>query len=464
MRLNAIHRTITPRGLMSGSLLVAMLMITGCAGSGTSTSNGRAARSVSLGEFVQPTGSPNQAAAPQHTVEPRGVDPAIRDGAEPSADPRTGPDALRDPGPDPAMSRDETVSPPVAPTQPDGRPVLGAGDVPPRDWVQPSQLAAGDELIIDSFIGQIHGRPIFASEFFDPIHDQLRARSRQVPRAQFEQELARIVDERLTSLMQNYLVLADAEASLTAEQQQGLFYMLLERERNVISSQGGIRTAAERAASDDGFTGLGDMMRRQREELLQRNLQATKILPRVIVSWHDTERAYERRMRDQGVVRSVQLGRIWLDQNEDAALIEQVRARLTARDDFLQIASDIGAFEGGVLGSFPIHAGTVADAEGVPELYREYLTEVQQGETVGPFPQTLGSGRVRVVWLHVIRIVEPPSVYDRDVQRSIREDLFSQQFQKEIDRYFERVMEGTMDDREKMRTNLMRIARSRYLR
>ena len=84
------------------------------------------------------------------------------------------------------------------------------------------EIAPGESVIVDSLIGQVNGRPIYADEVLGPIVDQLNAEYASLPWREFQGVLIRLVRTQLQELILNELYLSEARAGLSADEQTGL--------------------------------------------------------------------------------------------------------------------------------------------------------------------------------------------------------------------------------------------------
>ena len=422
--------------LASAGLSIAILL-TGCQSSGAG-----AARSVSLAEFS-------------------------RSGAAAAPDPVAG-----------HTSTEETDEPASTVTRPDeqaDRPTsmpieLGAASDPEEDdrrraaAVADAIAAGGSDrdnrrIVVESLVGQVNGRPIFADEFFLPIEDRLVAMADQLTPRDFEQQAAQIIGQHLQNLLLNELFLAEAESQLTEEQRQGLFAMMRYWQEETIAEFGGTRSAAERRLAEmEGMT-VSEFLDARRDVALLQELQRRRIEPRITVSWRDIEREYQRRFHEFNPPATISIARIRLHTERDAALIEEVQRRIDRGEPFAQIATDVGEEDGGAWQTFEV------DDEGIEgialaESVRRQLVGLGVGETTQPV--ALGSS---TWWLHIADYEQPAGqdIYDPDVQRSLRARLRNQRYNEEMERYSRHLFErGVFDERETMMRKLLEIAMRRY--
>lgn len=428
------------RSLMALALagLSISLLITGCESSGTGS-----ARSVSLAEFSRadaPAKAPDAAA---QTAPTEATDETAATVSRPGED------------------ADQPTSMPIE---------LGAASDPEedarrRDAAVADAIAARDSdrdnrrVVVDSLVGQVNGRPIFADEFFVPIEDRLMAMADELSPRDFERQATQIIGQHLQNLLLNELFLAEAESQLTEDQRRGLFAMMRYWQEETIAEFGGTRSAAERRLAEmEGMT-VSEFLEARRDVALLQELQRKRIEPRIAVSWRDIEREYQRRFHEFNPPATISISRIRLHTERDAALIEEVQRRIDAGEPFAQIAADVGEEDGGAWQTFEVEDDGI-EGVALAESVRQHLVGLEVGETTKPV--ALGSS---TWWLHIADYDQPEGrdIYDPDVQRSLRARLRNQRYNEEMDRYSRHLFErGVFDERETMMRKLLEIAMRRY--
>jgi hypothetical protein len=378
-----------------------------------------------------------------------------------------------------ASSEAPSVSPPppddggsLAPTDPaeapDGEPTT-TGAVPPAAAPGPRPLQPGKEVVVDGLIGQINGRPIFANDFFGPLDAQLRAESAKTTLLQFDAVATNLIRSRMLQILQNELLIAQAESRLTPEEQQGLFYWLTKREEGLIAEQGtGSREeAASRLLAEEGIS-LEGRLREDREAALIRLVIEREIQPRVIVSWRDVERAYARNYDVFNKPGEMRLSTIILNPDRDAERIESVTARLAAGEPFTDVAASINGRENGdFYGPLAISPGglsALANENLWPEMI-ETIRGMEVGDKRGPITISPPGGGSRVAWIKVLSLSYPPgrSLYEPAVQTTLWDTLRAQQFGLEQQNYFDELLnENILAEIDDIGKRLLALAIERY--
>ena len=327
-----------------------------------------------------------------------------------------------------------------------------------REVLHPAR--PGDVVIVDSLVGHVNGRPIFADEFLVPIEDRLLRAAEEHRGVDLDRTFQFIITKWLRETILNELILAESEASLTEQEQMGLFAMLNRAYDEEIRKGGGTKSGAERRRQREGDE-LDQYLGKQKDLVLIDRIRMAKIQPRVVVTWRDVEREYQRYYEDFNPAATVTLARIRINTETEAALIENVTRRLAAGESFAVIAEELGFRDGGRLKPLEAGPGGITDIEVSPEM-KEALTGLVAGDTSPPFQ--LGSG---TLWLHVVALEQPRSrsIYDPDVQMRLKSAIRLQRSQIEWKRYTDSLLkDGVHDDLERMADRLFEIARSRYAR
>ncbi len=325
-----------------------------------------------------------------------------------------------------------------------------------REVLHPTR--PGDSVIVDSLVGHVNGRPIFADEFLEPIEDRLMRAAEQHRGVDLERTFLMIINEWLRETVLNELILAESEASLSEQEQMGLFAMLNRVYDEEIRKGGGTKSGAERRRQREGDE-LDQYLGKQKDLVLIDRIRMAKIQPRVVVTWRDIEREYQRRYEDFNPANTVTLARIRLNTKTQAVQIEDITRRVEAGESFAVLAAELGYDDGGLWETFNTGPGGIADIE-VSPVMKEALVGLTEGDTSAPFQ--LGSG---TLWLHVASFEQPPSrsIYDPGVQIGLGNAIRAARSQIEWNRYIDSLLEeGIHDDLEDMAERLFRISIDRY--
>ncbi|MEE8154157.1 MAG: hypothetical protein V3T53_04250 [Phycisphaerales bacterium] len=319
----------------------------------------------------------------------------------------------------------------------------------------------GDRVIVDSLVGEVNGRPIFADEFLALVEDRLIQVAKQTTGVQRVEAFDAIVRRNLREWVKNDLILADAESALNEQEQRGLFAFMQSLKERVIREEGrGARYEAEQKLR--GEVGAGDIeefLGRQRDFILFDQLRRQKIAPRIVVSQRDIEHEYQRRYQEFNPPPRVTLAKLNLLTQSQADLIDQVSQRLTSGEAFPAIAEDMGVPNGGVWDTFDMGPGGITDIE-VTDAVKAQLEGLGQGQTTEPFVQGTST-----IWLHIQKVERRPGRSLFDVQRQLADEIQKRRNNEEWERYIGSLFEkGIYDELEDMADRLLEIALQRYAR
>jgi hypothetical protein len=339
-------------------------------------------------------------------------------------------------------------------------PVVVRGVEPGAD-ASPSPATVGDDLaLVEAKVGDINGKPIYISSFFEPIEARLVAEAERLGRDQWLR-LARdeIIIPRLDGIIADELLRAEALASLTPAQRQGLRAFVGGFRRDLLTQNlGSEQLARRRLESGTGQT-LDEALRAKETDTLIQLSLFQEINRRINVSWRDIQQRYE---RDADVYNPPPLARFRLIRvpTDRVEAVDGIAARLEAGEAFEAVAADpantFRATDAGLVeASF---RGPFEEGEffGAAEL-NQRARALAPGGVDGPF--TLGSS---TAWL-MLEGIERTSISLYEAQLRINQDLTRERRREEQRAYLNRLQErARVSNRDEMLARLMRIAEERY--
>lgn len=429
-----------PRLRLGTALLLGALLLSGCA-QRTAQSP---ARVVSLGEFADRSNT-------QATAE--GLDAAQR--AEIVARVLAG---------DESQDIEQLISSPAATGEADestpAPPADRFADLSERVRIAPTK--PGDRVVVDSKVGEINGRAIYADEFLEPMEHRLIEIARDFVGRERVVRFHTAISKQVSELVINELVLSDAESRLTQEEKLGLFaYVrsLTEQDRREIGA--GSREEANRVLREQGEGDLDDLSRERRNELLVWQVRREKIEPRVVVSWHDVEREYRRRSARYNPPVKITLTFVRLRTEGNEELIAQISQRLTAGDDFEAVATELTGKAPRPLSDdpFTLGPGGMAALE-LDQAVTSQLAGLGEGDTTAGFEFNTST-----MWVHVFKVDRPKgrSIYDKEVQQELLSSLRARRSSEAWQGYVRSLMqESIKEEMDDMTTRLVAIALDRY--
>lgn len=324
-------------------------------------------------------------------------------------------------------------------------------------------LEPGEETVVESVVGQVSGRPIFADEFLEPIADQLRREAERLPENEFISLARDVINLRLREVIRNELFLAEAEASLTQQQKMGLLAFLQDMQEKNIAERGGTIFAAQKRIAEEQEMTIAEFQEAQKNEALIRNLLYERVAPRVIVAWRDVEREYELRKDEFNPPATVTLTRLRLDSTQQKDLIEQATARFAAGATFDAVVSELSLTDSvspvGQDGRFTLTSENLGDLA-VADTLKGPLAKVKA--EAGQTTEAIES-RGDTQWLHVEKIDQPPPKTLFDVQEQLVSELQARRSMEEQRKYIDSLFaKGIYDEMEEMSRRLLAVAILRY--
>jgi hypothetical protein len=315
---------------------------------------------------------------------------------------------------------------------------------------------------VDSLIGQVNGKPLYANEFLIPREDRLRriaTGSPSSPDKSYE-EFRRIIYEAFDQFVNNELVISEAESTIPDEAKEGLLAWMRELQEKEIASRGGTRSEAERSIEEEfpGMT-IEDFTKRQKNEALANDLMRRRVRPRAIVSWRDIERLYMRNYEVYNPPPMLRVGRIAVPK-ADQAKVDQVKALFAEGKTFEQVATAMSVPNDGLWREFKLGAQGV---DGIPDIVEDLKVRIKglkQGVVDGPVEQ-----RAQVSWMTLFESKQAAarSIFDPRLQLLLRRQLEGERFAIEQNRYLNALRTRWIaEDLLKMRERLVDFALDRY--
>ncbi len=329
-----------------------------------------------------------------------------------------------------------------------------ASDAAPTTQPAPS----GRTYTVDAMVGQVNGESVYAGEVLNPIDAQLRALRRSVGAREFMEQAARLVRGQLDQVVLDRLILAEAESKLNEEERYRLRMIMADIRAELVRrhGQGSEQLASAVLAEKTGFD-LQQTLRRERQRLLIGTYQQRYLLPKIDVSRMDVEREYQ---TNAAVYRPRPTRTLRMIVVDEPAAAETVSRRLAEGEPFTDVASDAA-----LNGYKPADAGLFAQALVDTEVFGEAqlnaaVAALGEGESAGPL--TLADGRQ--AWLFVEALAQGEARSLQDVQIDIERKLRDRQVQVLTMQERRRLLaEGSYDPIARMQSQVMEVARDRYL-
>ncbi len=340
---------------------------------------------------------------------------------------------------DPATSKEETIT--VAETK-------------------ARTLRVGQRWPVESLVGQINGRPIFAEEIFRQIEAAVLLAAQEPNPENARKQVDALVRNAFRQQVESELILAEAESRLSPEMKQGLLGWLRDLQETTIAQRGGSRATAEEALREEMQMSVEEFVEFQKNRELTMDVLRRKVAPRVVVSWRDVERLYAARRSAYAPDPVYRLGRIRLSKDTQADKVETARRMLAEGKPFPEVADAVGMPEHGLWRTVKLADGRM-NLSDLTEDLQKAIAPLAPGKVSEPVEQ-----RTSIAWYSVIGEDAPPSVsiFDRDLQLSLRGELNATQERIEQARYIQSLQKRWLGTSiAKMELRLVQIARERYL-
>lgn len=321
------------------------------------------------------------------------------------------------------------------------------------------RLRVGDKWTIDSLVGQINGRPVYASKFMQSIEDRILRIVAENPRPRARRLIEELVFERFDQYINNELIIAEAEGMISPEMQAGIFNWLQGLQEQTVAGYGGNRASASASLQDQFGMTMEQYLREKRDEALAQDLLRRRVKPRTIVSWRDVERRYGVLEKDYNPQPHITIGRIRLTPS-DELLIADVESRLARGETFAQVAAALTLPDGGAWQQCQLPVNGMDGLELAQDI-RTALGAVAQGSVTAPIRKPTS-----VTWYCVMEVLQQaqPSIFDSMLQRKLRRDLEDKRGRYEQFRYLKSLRaRWVTNDIDQMTHRLTTIAEDRYL-
>lgn len=421
--------------IASAAFLLAAFSAAGCSGGGSKP----AATTLAPSDFQRP---PAPVAATEPTAQP----------AEPAP---TAPPAQRPTKPIRMIAVSEAMQGVIDVSTIPGPPPESQREAPPE--------TTDTAFILDSKVGEINGRPIFASAFLEPLDGRLRALAQEAAGDQrrWERLAAEVIANALNREIIDELLLAEAHAAIPREHREvGLRAFMQQFQQDMARhNQGSIAAADERLRREEGLS-LDEKSRQELDRALIKTHLQQRVVPRIQVSARDQRDYYERNFDEFNPPGNATLRLIRVRADNEAG-VAAVRSALESGTPFAEVAAlEANGFNhaGGGIYSVTIN-GPVEEADfiAIEELNKAART-LEVGRHTGP----VAAGE-SVWWVMLERIDRPDATSFYDAQLEINRRLFNHRSDIEQARYLHQLKsKGSYTDVDETVHRLLNIATARY--
>ncbi|RMH25613.1 MAG: hypothetical protein D6692_10645 [Planctomycetota bacterium] len=321
---------------------------------------------------------------------------------------------------------------------------------------RPAAVASAPEglALIEAKVGDINGKPIYLSSFFEPIEARLKAEAERLRLSAWRREAAQVIAQRLDGLIADELLRAEALSALSPQQRQGLRAFLTNFRDDILTQNLGSAQLASRRGQS-----LDQALRDKEIETLVSLTLFQEVNKRVNVSWRDIRQRYERDFEQYNPPPTAVFRLIRVPSADETAVAE-ITARLENGEPFGVVAThpaNTFFVEDGGLARRPFE-GEFAEGDFFPaEDLNQKARSLSEGETTGPF--TLGNF---TCWL-TLEGIEQESISLYDAQLRINRDLLVERRTEARTEYLKKLIDhARVSNRDEILLSLLRIAEERY--
>ena len=321
------------------------------------------------------------------------------------------------------------------------------------------RVKPGEKWTIESLIGQINGRPVYAGKFMTSIEDRILRIVAENPPGNAQRLIEKLIQDRFQQYINNELIISEAEGMLSPEMQAGIFAWIQSIQEQTVAGNGGNRTSATQSIEDQFGMNMEQYLKEKRDEALASDLLRRRVEPRTIVSWRDVERQYSMLEKEFNPEPRITIGRIRL-QVSDELEIKNVQERFKRGETFAQVVTALNVPDGGKWQQYPLPKNGLAGLELADDI-KKILLAVENGHVT----EELRKGST-ATWYCVTNVQEQAtrSIFESALQRSIRRGLKEQRGAYERNRYLASLRDRWVtNDIDQMTKRLIVIAWERYL-
>jgi parvulin-like peptidyl-prolyl isomerase len=344
---------------------------------------------------------------------------------------------------------------------PDAQPPTSPGTLSNITPPPPTADGRRREYVVDAMVGQVNGKPIYASEIFRVIgEDVLERLGREKPRLEFQRDAAELVINELRSRITNAVILAEAERGLTEQEQMGLALFVKQQREEILSKYGGVLSQAEAGLMRDNGRTLDEELESRRQRLLTDKYLRDKLHPRVSVNRREVERYYYDHPDEFNPAPTVTVRVILVP---TAAAADEVEKALTAGASFESVARQYSSFRadaGGLLSPFRL-SGPLSSfsAMSFPQL-NEAVRQLSEGQRSPRVKLDQGFG-----WVMLEKVEGGKAKTLEEAFLEIESRIRSQKFNMLSRRYLDQLMKsGNYTPIDQMAGALIEVAMARYAR
>ncbi len=317
------------------------------------------------------------------------------------------------------------------------------------------------QLMIDSVVGQINGRPVFASEFFEPMDARFAAQAKTLSARRWLEMAQGEIQGRLRDQIRDELLLAEFESGLSVQQRSGLLFFVSQIRENLVSAnRGSEELLAEKLQSEEGVT-ISEKVEAERRKALIREQLRNKLGDKAYVAWRDVLLQYK---QDEAVYNPSPTAHFRMIQiaGDDLPALDRVETALANGESFADVARRESVFRAARGGEFDVELTSARYEDSRlfgPDVLNDAAAGLAAGEIAGPVVMDNG----RLVWIQ-LESLESSATSLYDAQFAIFDSLRTERILEEEAKYFQGLIDrSSLSPIQEMEQRLLDIATERYL-
>ncbi len=323
------------------------------------------------------------------------------------------------------------------------------------------QQTSGESLLIDAMVGQVNGQPIYASTIFEEIDDIATELGETLPPHEFRNRVAKLISGKLRALVEQSLLLGEAQRELNEQQERMLQNELKKVREQIVREFGfGSLELANETLRVRQNSSVDEELENKRQEALTRNHLWHKLGSRINITRREIEQYYKdnKETYQPPPQRVLRLMRIKATDSDDADRIDQL---LADGEPFAQVArrrinkyagqDNQGLFsEEPVQGNAPFAAALAPLNEAIVRLQtNQHSKRIDVGENFW--------------WVFVQSVEQPLQRTVAEAQVDINNALRAQRFRQLTQEYYNELLaNGSFDPIDAMAEALIDVAMTRY--
>ncbi len=337
------------------------------------------------------------------------------------------------------------------------RAIEGEGPVAAGEFDEAAMIESS--YVVDALVGQINGRPVIASEFFEPMAARLQRKAQEASAREWVLFARERIRAELRAQLIDQLLLAEFEASLTQEQKVGLLAFVRNLREDLISGNFGSQARAERILEEQG-TSFEEKVKEDRDQMIIDQTLRTAVRDKVWVTWREVQQEYERRFDEFNSGGKARIRVIWIpmDDDERKGLIARSIADGDPFEDAALKWSDLRREQGGLF-EIELSGDPYKEATLFPN---DVLNDAAQQLEVGQTSDILTFNN-KLVWIHLEEL-QQSSISLQDAQLQIYGELRGRRWSMEQQKYLAQLLErGSVSDLQEMENQLLQYAADRFI-